>query len=150
MDFLYAGQQTTPEQNSETITGQDSQPRPHRIPEHCRTGIAPRLAQNSGTTADQSGTEEQNASGIKAVIATFRERGLWQASIQFIKFGLIGGSQHRDRLVYRQRLRLSPALGQASWQSNIEHHHDLYLLHAEQPVRFRPPRMRTGRPSRKP
>ncbi len=67
---------TTPEQNSGTITGQDS---------------AAAAAQNSGTTADQSGTEEQKASGIKAVIATFRERGLWQASIQFIKFGLIGG-----------------------------------------------------------
>ncbi len=67
---------TTPEQESETITGQES---------------AATAEQNSGTTAGQGAGEEQKASGIKAVIATFRERGLWQAMIQFIKFGLIGG-----------------------------------------------------------
>ncbi len=59
---------TTPGQDSGTITGQES---------------AATAAQNSG--------EEQKATGIKAVIATFRERGLWEAMIQFIKFGLIGG-----------------------------------------------------------
>ena len=59
---------TTPGQDSGTTAGQES---------------AATAAQNSG--------EEQKASGIKAVIATFRERGLWEAMIQFIKFGLIGG-----------------------------------------------------------
>lgn len=59
---------TTPEQDSGTTPGQES----------------------AATTAQNSG-EEQKASGIKAVIATFRERGLWEAMIQFIKFGLIGG-----------------------------------------------------------
>ena len=44
-----------------------------------------------GTAGGQDAGENQKTAGIAGVIDTFRERGLWSAMVQFIKFGMIGG-----------------------------------------------------------